>query len=167
MKLAVSLDTRDAHSAMAALDDERLVRCYHCGADICVETGARFCCCQSCGVRVNTEDILVRAMYWGENLRTAGVVVIHRHARVVCSEIVASLGVRVLGRVEADICSGGVVVVESGAELHGSVRAERLIVEPGATLSGGLVCGPGELEVQERTEMNRGNRRACCALGSY
>jgi hypothetical protein len=138
------LDPRDIHSLKADLDGERMVRCYHCGAHIFVDCGTRFCCCDSCRRRVNTGDIAVRAMHWGSSLRTAGVVLIHRNAQVVCSEIVASLGVRVLGSVEADIRSGGVVVVGAGASLCGMVRAERLVVEPGAKVSGGMVCAGSE-----------------------
>lgn len=121
----------------------RDARCYHCGQSIEIAPMARSVSCPQCHQQLNTVDITVRAMHWGASLRTTGTVVIHRRAKVVCNEIVASVGVRVLGTVEADIRSGGGVVLGPDARLKGSVSGSKLIVDPGAELSGGMVSVPG------------------------
>lgn len=139
----MSNDPSSLRRALLGLESARSVRCYHCGAENEVSPKAQSVSCRACYQQLNTADIAVRAMHWGGSLRTTGVVVIHRKARVVCHDIVASLGVRVLGHVESDIRSGGPVYLGPEAEVKGAVRASKLIVEGGALLSGGPCCVPG------------------------
>ncbi len=138
----MSNDPSSLRRALLGLESARSVRCYHCGEENEVSPKAQSVSCHACYQQLNTADIGVRAMHWGGSLRTTGVVVLHRKARVVCHDIVASLGVRVLGQVEADIRSGGPVYVGPEAELKGAVRASKLIIESGAIVSGGPFCVP-------------------------
>ncbi len=142
MSDAVFNDSGSLRRAVLGDDGVRAVRCYHCGERIEIAPRARSVSCSLCHQQLNTVDIVVRAMHWGTSLRTAGSVVIHRRARAVCHEIVASVGVQVFGTVEADIRSGGVVVLGPEASLKGSVHAAKLIVDPGALVTGGMVCVP-------------------------
>lgn len=124
--------------------------CYHCGHEPEIAPRAQSASCGRCFGQLKTADISVRAMHWGGSLRTTGSVLVQRKARVVCGEIVAGEGVKILGLVEADIRAGGAVHIGSGAELKGSVRARVLIVEPGAVLTGGMVRVPSAFVAAER-----------------
>lgn len=121
----------------------RTVRCYHCDHECQVPAQGMTVTCSHCYKQISLEDISVRAMHWGGSLRTTGVIVIHRKARAVSQEVVASLGVRVLGTLEANIRSGGPVFIGAAATFKGAINAPRLIVEPGAQLLGGPFRVPG------------------------
>lgn len=138
-------DPSSIRKALLGLEAPRQVRCYHCGHEHEIAPRAQSVSCGRCFRQLHTADISVRAMHWGGSLRTTGVVVVQKRARVVCSDIVASVGVRLLGLVEADIRSGGLVYIGPEAEVKGSVVASGLIVEPGAVLTGGMIRVPGDL----------------------
>jgi cytoskeletal protein CcmA (bactofilin family) len=138
-------DPSSIRKALLGLEESRRVRCYHCDHSQEIAPRAQSVSCSRCFQQLHTADVSVRAMHWGGSLRTTGVVVVQRRARVVCSEIVASLGVRILGAVEADIRSGGPVFIGPEAEVRGAIGATRLTVEPGALLAGGMIRVPAPL----------------------
>lgn len=130
-------------SALFGRDDLRSVRCYHCGHEQEVPGRAQTITCLACFKQLSIPDIGVRAMHWGGGLRTCGEIVIHRKARVVCQSVIASGDVRILGHLEGEVRSGGTVYVGPEAVLKGAVRAAKLVVDPGAEVSGGTFVVPG------------------------
>lgn len=136
-------ETIVTRSALFGRDGVRAVRCYHCGHEQEVPSRAQTTTCLTCFKQLSIPDIGVRALHWGGGLRTCGEIVIHRKAWVVCQSVIASGDVRIFGHLEAEVRSGGTVYVGPEAVLKGAVRAGKLIVEPGAEVSGGPFVVPG------------------------
>lgn len=130
-------------SALFGRDGVRCVQCYHCGHEQEVPSRAQTTSCPNCFKQLSIPDISVRALHWGGGLRTCGQVMIHRRARVVCQNVIAVGDVVVHGHLEADVRCGHTVYVGPNAVLKGAVRAQKLIVDPGAELSGGPFVVPG------------------------
>ncbi len=136
-------ETTMTRSALFGRDGVRGVMCYHCGHEQEVPSRAQTATCLACFKQLSIPDIAVRALHWGGGLRTCGEIMIHRKAKVVCQSVIATGDVRILGHLEAEVRSGGTVYVGPEAVLKGAVRAAKLIVEPGAEMSGGPFVVPG------------------------
>ncbi|RMH11257.1 MAG: polymer-forming cytoskeletal protein [Planctomycetota bacterium] len=130
-------------AALLGRDGSRLATCYHCGHEQEAPVRAQTISCRACFKQISIPDIHVRALHWGGSLRTSGEIIIDRKARVVCQSVIAAKNVRVLGHLEADVRAGGAVYVGPEAVLKGAVRAQKLIIEPGAQLTGGPFIVPG------------------------
>jgi len=115
----------------------RTVTCYHCRRPVTISAFAISATCPGCYKGLVLDDLVVREVHWAGKLRTCGRVIVERKGRVIGRLVQAALGVEVEGIVEATVVSGGPVVVKTSAKLSGDCRAPRLIVEPGATISGG------------------------------
>ncbi|GAB4383965.1 MAG: hypothetical protein Kow0022_05120 [Phycisphaerales bacterium] len=150
-------------TALFGRDGVRRVQCYHCGHEQDAPARAQTISCVKCFRQLSVPDIVVRALHWGGSLRTCGCVTVHKRARVVCQSLVAVGDVIVHGHLEADVRAGGAVYVGPEAFLKGSVRAGRLIVEPGAEMVGGPFVVPGSLIDPVRATSADANVRAGAA----
>ncbi len=141
--LPMTTDALSIRSAIVGRQGTVPACCYHCGNSIKIPASAMTVTCPECYKQLNLEDISVRAMHWGGSLRTTGVVIIHKKARAVCNDVIASQGVRILGSLEASVRSAGPVYLGPNATVKGAINAPKLIVEPGAQLLGGPFRVPG------------------------
>lgn len=130
-------------AALFGRDGVRSVQCYHCGHEQEAPARAQTISCIGCFKQISVPDIAVRALHWGGSLRSCGCITVHKRARVVCQSLIAVGDVTVHGHLEADVRAGGTVYVGPEAVLKGSVRATKLIVEPGAEMTGGPFVVPG------------------------
>jgi len=67
---------------------------------------------------------------------------VHPEAQVIANLTIASGDVLIEGAVNSMCISGGTVRLTPTAELKGGVRAERVIIEPGARIIGSVIESP-------------------------
>ena len=117
---------------------ERIVRCYHCRADIKVAAAARTASCPQCFKGLVLDDLTVRDSSYNSKLMTCGKVTVEKKAKAVSRSVEACEGVEILGTLEAKIHSHGAVYVGPGGRMKGDCEAQSLVVEPGAVIEGGF-----------------------------
>lgn len=126
-----------AFAITTVMTGERHVQCFHCLAVFPVAARASVLTCPSCYRRVRVEDIVVEREEVGSKFETCGRVIIRRKGRMVASTVVASLGVEVMGELEADAVVSSRIFIGSRARWRGHCQAGVIIVEPGATIRSG------------------------------
>ena len=116
-----------------------LVRCCSCTHAFEVSSARRLAVCPACGQRMGTGTLRLMHDFTGGALCTAGEVQVGPRAAVVTSVLSASGGVDIAGAVEASIRSLGLVRVRSTGWVRGSIRARRLVIDPGARVEDALM----------------------------
>ncbi|MEZ6232622.1 MAG: polymer-forming cytoskeletal protein [Phycisphaerales bacterium] len=122
----------------------REVRCYHCGKEFEIPSGAVTTSCPSCYKRVQIEDILVKHAQGNTILGTCGKLVVYAKASIVAKRIFAIQSVEVRGNLESAVETDGPVHISPNAMLKGDCHAKTILIEPGANVIGFLSIGPHE-----------------------
>ncbi|MEL7473127.1 MAG: polymer-forming cytoskeletal protein [Planctomycetota bacterium] len=122
---------------MAAIQQPREVRCYHCGRSIEVSAKAQSASCPSCHKSLNVADVVIKDTRRGVRVDSCGRVSIKARARVVTKTLHAMEGLEVLGKLQADVECRGKVVIGPKAEWKGDLRASALEVAKGAVIEQG------------------------------
>lgn len=118
----------------APVQSQRHVRCYHCGSEFPIPAKALTLSCPSCFKRVGLQDIYVRKTAHAAKVETCGVIFIEKKGWLSATCIRAGEGIEIQGRVDGNVVSDGPVVVGPRAVVRGSLRAPRVVIDPGATL---------------------------------
>lgn len=113
---------------------QRGIACYHCHERIQAPAAARSFGCPKCHRGVALDDITVGDSGWSGLLNTCGRIFIRPRARTITRVVHAGEGIEVLGVLEANVRSGGPVVVGSRGRLIGQVNATSVWIDPGGTL---------------------------------
>lgn len=120
----------------------RPVRCYHCHHDFSISIHARSAACPSCYRGLCLDDLIVKTAVpqvgTPGKLQTCGQIVVEKKAKYVGKAVQAVEGIEIQGQVEAEVVSGGSVLIGAGATHKGDLTAATLIVEPGAVIKGGF-----------------------------
>jgi len=125
-----------AHSMTKPLT--RVVRCLHCAAAVRVPDAATVLTCPTCYQRVRVEDVVVENELVLPRLETCGRIVIRRRGRLYTRlGVRASLGVEVLGELQAETVNSCRVYIGPQATFRGDCQAGGITVETGATILGG------------------------------
>ncbi len=114
--------------------DQRWIGCYHCGERLKAPAIARSFGCPKCHRGISLDDITVQDSGWSGMLNTCGRIFIRPRVRTITRNVHAGDGIEVLGVLEANVRSGGPVVVGAHGRLKGSVQATSLWIDPGGTL---------------------------------
>jgi cytoskeletal protein CcmA (bactofilin family) len=117
---------------------ERIVRCYHCRAEVRLPAAARSASCPLCFKGLILDDLTVKESGYSTKLLTCGKVTVERKARAVTRSVEACAGVEILGSLEAKVLSHGPVYIGPGARMKGDCEARSLLVAPGAVIEGGF-----------------------------
>lgn len=145
---------------MAKRSSARSVRCYLCGHVFEIPPGAMTTSCPGCFKRVVIEDIVVKTAQGNTVLGTCGRLIVQARASVVARKITAIQGVEVLGTLESAVESDGTVRLGATAKWKGDCTARAMVVEPGATISGGFFSIGAEPTIEkaapEATRTQRG-----------
>ncbi|MBI1191161.1 MAG: hypothetical protein GC200_10840 [Tepidisphaera sp.] len=113
---------------------QHYITCYHCGAQVVAPVIARSFGCPKCHRGIALDDITVKDSGWSGLLNTCGRIFIRPRARTITRNVHAGDGIEVLGVLEANVRSGGPVVVGSRGKLKGQVQATSVWIDPGGTL---------------------------------
>lgn len=116
----------------------RPVTCYSCAATFDVPARALVLTCPHCYQRVKVDDVVVYDSFIGPQLRTCGSILVARKGVVQAGVIQSSKAIEVLGRLHGQVRCAGPVFIGPKAVWEGDVTATHIIVEPGATILGGL-----------------------------
>lgn len=123
--------------------ETRLIRCYHCQAELSVAPTARSASCPVCHRGLTLEDLRIKDAASTGRLMTCGRVYIERRARAIVKQVEAGEGVDLHGLLDAKVCSGGPVVVNSGAKLRGECHATSMWVDRGGVIENAFIrIGP-------------------------
>ena len=123
---------------MSTAASSRTVTCYHCRRRLDVPARAMSISCPWCSRRLTLDDLAIRDRCWTSRLQTCGRILIHRRGLVNARVIEAMEGIEIQGTVEGNIVSGGPVLIGAGARVKGDLAAPSIIIEPGATIEGGM-----------------------------
>lgn len=116
----------------------RVVRCLHCAAAFRVPDAASVLTCPTCYQRVRVDDVVVDGEMVLPRLETCGRIIVRRRGRLHTRlGVRASLGVEVLGELQAETISSCRVYIGPQATFRGDCRAGGITVETGATILGG------------------------------
>lgn len=100
--------------------------------------------CPKCHKNVVVEDVVVKNYKPVSAIQTCGRLIIRKGGRVAAKTVEAHQGVEVLGALQAQVLSGGPVVVGPKAEWRGDLRAPSLEVKSGARFLGGYFVIPDD-----------------------
>ena len=120
--------------------ETREVHCAHCNREIEIPVRAMSVNCRHCHRRVVVEDMVIKAYHAVLRLATAGKVEVAKNATVIAEVHVRELDVK--GSVKGDVVAIERVSVGRKGVLEGNVSCRRIVVQPGAQLSGYYVVTP-------------------------
>ena len=125
-----------AQAKLGDYDDtgQRFITCYHCHERIQAPSIARSFGCPKCHRGIALDDITVPDSGWSGTLNTCGRIFIRPRARTITRNVHAGDGIEVLGVLEANVRSGGPVVVGARGRLKGQLQATSVWIDPGGTL---------------------------------
>ncbi|MCB9899137.1 MAG: polymer-forming cytoskeletal protein [Planctomycetes bacterium] len=129
---------------MAKRSPPRSVRCYHCGQPLEVSGKAQSTSCPACNGRVIVQDVEVAVLTPVHEIQTCGRLVVTKKGTLIAKRVQALGGVDVLGRMEANVESGGTVHIAAGARWRGDCSAPAVTIDPGARIEGGRFSVPSE-----------------------
>lgn len=115
----------------------RAVRCYHCARGLDVPARAITLSCPHCYKAIHVRDVVVEGAHAAAQVFSCGVVVVGERGCLKASAVTASLGVSVLGRLEAHVRTHGPVVIGPSAVWAGDCAAANIIIRPGARILSG------------------------------
>jgi hypothetical protein len=122
----------------------RLVQCYHCRKRFEIGAQAMTIPCPGCHKTVTVDDVVVKTLKAVLKLQTCGRVVVQRKGRVTAQLVEAHGGVEVEGVMEANVLSGGHVLIRSKGSWKGDCRAPSIEIEPGGTVQSGFFVIPDD-----------------------
>jgi hypothetical protein len=102
-----------------------------------VPVAARSASCTSCFKGLILDDLWVRESGYSGRLITCGRITVDRKARAITRTVQASGAVEILGALEANVTSHGMIYVGSSGRVKGDCEARELVVEAGAIIDGG------------------------------
>ena len=129
---------------MAKRTPTRSVRCYHCGEALEVGGKTQSTSCPACNGRVIVQDVEVAVLTPVHEIQTCGRLVVTKKGSLIAKRVQALGGVEVLGRMDANVESGGPVHIAAGARWRGDCRAPTVTIDPGARIEGGCFAVPSE-----------------------
>ncbi|MAE66551.1 MAG: hypothetical protein CMJ18_19960 [Phycisphaeraceae bacterium] len=115
------------------------VRCYYCRRQFEVGARAESTACPGCGKAIIVGDVLVKQLKPVTTVRTCGRVVVHRKGRIIARDVEAHGGVEVMGILDANVVSGGPVVIGPKAQWNGDCNAPSVVIKQGAQVNGQFV----------------------------
>lgn len=133
---------RDRGSARCVVPESRSVTCYRCAGTLSVSGYAESASCPSCGGNLRLNPIEISKGHWGSSLMTTEQIHVHTDAQVIANLTIASGDMLIEGAVNSMCISGGTVRLTPTAELKGGVRADKVIIEPGARIIGSVIESP-------------------------
>lgn len=117
----------------------RTAWCPYCWKEVTVAQEAISVPCAACNRRIELEDLLVTENI-GRNMMTGASVLVRAEATVTGNIHAGEIIVH--GTVRGDLRAAGRVAVMRGARVIGGIRARRLVLEDGASVTGRLEIGP-------------------------
>ena len=123
-----------------ARPETREVLCAHCNGQIEIPVTAMSVNCRHCHRRVVIEDMVIKAYHAVLRLATAGKVEVANNAKVIAEVRVRELDVK--GSVKGDVVAVDRVSVGKKGVIEGDVSCRRIVVKPGAQLSGYYIVTP-------------------------
>jgi len=130
--------------AKRAAAPPRVVQCYHCRKRFQVGDQAMTIPCPSCHKAVTVDDVVVKTLKAVLKLQTCGRVVVQKKGRVTAQLVEAHRGVEVEGVMEANVLSGGPVLIRAKAQWKGDCRAPSVAIELGSTIQSGYFVVPDD-----------------------
>ncbi|MBL8764672.1 MAG: polymer-forming cytoskeletal protein [Phycisphaerae bacterium] len=115
----------------------RQVVCVRCTGRFEVPAPSISASCPRCHRQVSVTDVVVRNTRWGGSIQTCGRVLVYPGGALRSLRIEAADGVEVLGSIDADVTSGGPVLIGPGATWRGNLSAPAVEIRPGATILSG------------------------------
>ncbi len=133
---------RERGSARTHIPESRKVTCYRCAKESTVSGFAESSSCPHCGGNLRLLPINIIKGHWGSSLLTTESVEIHEQAKAIANIIVASHNITIAGEAHAMCICGGTATITSTGHLKGGIRANKLIIEPGAHIEGSIAEAP-------------------------
>ena len=122
----------------------RTVQCYLCRRRFEVGARAQSTSCPGCNKPVIVEDIIVKQLKPVKRVQTCGRIVVQKKGRIISEFVEAHEGIEVLGVLQADVISGGPVIIGAKARWKGDLRAPSLEIKQGARIEGGRFSVPDD-----------------------
>ena len=133
---------RERGAARSPSYESRTVTCYRCAQTAVVSGYAESASCPHCAGNLRLLPIEITKGHWGSSIMTTESIMVHQDAQVIANLIVASNNITIEGAVNAMCVCGGVATLTPTAQLKGGIRANTLIIQPGATIEGSIVESP-------------------------
>lgn len=135
---------RDCGAARPVVPQSRDVVCYRCAAVLPVSGYAESASCPRCAGNLRLLPLEITKGHWGTSLLTTESIIVHPEAQVIANLTVASANITIAGSVHSMCIAGGTVTLTQTGELRGGVRAARVIIEPGARITGSVIESPSK-----------------------
>lgn len=135
---------RDRGAARPVVPQSRDVVCYRCAAVLPVSGYAESASCPKCAGNLRLLPLEITKGHWGTSLLTTESIIVHPEAQVIANLTVASGDITIAGSVHSMCIAGGTVTLAQTGELRGGVRAARVIIEPGARITGSVIESPSK-----------------------
>ncbi|MCR9074423.1 MAG: polymer-forming cytoskeletal protein [bacterium] len=135
---------RDRGAARPVVPQSRDVVCYRCAAVLPVSGYAESASCPKCAGNLRLLPLEITKGHWGTSLLTTESIIVHPEAQVIANLTVASGNITIAGSVHSMCIAGGTVTLAQTGELRGGVRAARVIIEPGARITGSVIESPSK-----------------------
>jgi len=151
---------RDRGAARSPNYESRTVTCYRCAKTAVVSGFAESASCPHCAGNLRLIPIEVTKGHWGSSLMTTESIMVHPEAKVIANLMVASHDIVIEGSVHSMCICGGTATLSPTAQLKGGVRANTLVIQPGATIEGSIFespsCALGKLDVDAASRARPG-----------
>ena len=122
----------------------RIVQCYHCRHRFEVSRKTESTTCPGCNQRVIVGDVVVAELRPVRLVQTCGKIIIRKKARVNAELVEAHQGIELFGALQANVLSGGLVLIGAEARWNGDCRAPSVEIRPGARIEGGTFHVPDD-----------------------
>ena len=140
---------------MGLKPNTRIVRCCHCRGMMRVSSRAMSVFCPHCQKRAPLESFRITGSHPGKVLATCGD--IHVELGATLNLDIYGANVLVNGRVRGGVTAGACLEVGPTGQVFGSVKARRVIVQPGGVLEGYCELTPPPRPVPEPTTDHEGD----------